>query len=175
MSKQNCVLSRKISIAPESSNRDLSTDKNFYIKYSRFTLKALSKTAFQEFLSDMLNFENISPENIDDVRIEIFPSPRKNGLTIAGRCNTAKGRIRIYPKPIRFCNAFRKEYGRYTLFEYAGNRARASLIHELLHLKYRSDEDHVRKLTKKYYFELLKKVYSNSPSALSVYDLIFAP
>jgi len=174
MLKQSYILSRKISIAPKSNNRDLSTNINFYSQYSRFTLKALRKTAFQEFLSNMLKSENISQENIDSVRIEIFPAPRKNGLTIAGKCNTAKGKIRIYPKPMKFCDAFRKEYGQYTLVKYAGNRARASLIHELLHLKYTNDEDHVRKLTKKYYAELLKKAYTNSPGALSIYNFIFA-
>ncbi|MGD6852480.1 MAG: hypothetical protein ACQCN6_10525, partial [Candidatus Bathyarchaeia archaeon] len=135
---------------------------------------ALSRGVFQEFLSDMLKFEKIPQKSIDSIRIEIFPAPRKNGFTIAGKCNTLKGKIRIYPKPMRFCDAFRKEHGQYLLVEYAGSRARASLIHELLHLKYGSDEVGVRKLTKEYYSELIKKENVNSPNALYMCKLIFA-
>lgn len=174
MLKQSYVLTNKISIA-NAEDDDLNLSNNsFYLKYSRFTLKALSKNVFQEFLSDMLKFEKIPQKNIDSIRIEIFPAPRKNGLTIAGKCNTIKGKIRIYPKPMRFCHAFRKEYGQYLLVEYAGSRARASLIHELLHLKYGSDEVGVRKLTKQYFSELIKKEHVNAPRALYVCKLIFA-
>lgn len=175
MLKQSYMLANKISIATKNSNPNLpATNYNFYSKYSRFTLKALRKTAFQDFLSDMLKFENIPQKTIDSVRIQVFPAPRKNGSTIAGKCNTVKGKIRIYPKPVKFCYTFKKEYGRNILVAYAASRARASLIHELLHLKYTSDEDQVRKLTKKYYFELLKKGNTNNSGALSVYNLIFA-
>jgi hypothetical protein len=75
---------------------------------------------------------------------------------------------------VKFCDAFRKEYGQYLLIEYAGNRARAILIHELLHLKYGSDEVEVRKLTKEYYFQLIKNEYANSSKALHICKLIFA-
>jgi hypothetical protein len=175
MLKQSYVLANKISIANDEENfLNLSINSNFYRKYSRFTLKALSKSLFQEFLSDMLKLEKIPQKSIDSIRIEIFPASRKNGLTIAGKCNILKGKIRIYPKPMRFCAAFRKKHGHYLLIEYAGSRARASLIHELLHLKYQNDEVGVRKLTKKYYSELIKKEYVNSPKALYVCKLLFA-
>jgi hypothetical protein len=75
---------------------------------------------------------------------------------------------------LKFCDAFRKEYGQYLLVEYAGNRARAALIHELLHLKYGSDEVGVRKLTKEYYSQLIKNEFSNKPKALHLCKLIFA-
>jgi hypothetical protein len=175
MLKQSNVLASKISIAnAEDNDLNLSVNSNFYLKYSRFTLKALSKRGFQEFLFDVLKFEKIPPKNIDCIRIEIFPASRKNGLTIAGKCNKLKGKICIYPKPMRFCDAFRKEYGQYLLVEYAGSRARASLIHELLHLKYGNDEVGVRKLTKEYYSQFIRKEYVNSPKALYVCKLIFA-
>ena len=35
---------------------------------------------------------------------------------------------------------FKQKFGWHTLSMYAGNRARAALIHELLHLKYVEDE-----------------------------------
>ncbi|MCW4000615.1 MAG: hypothetical protein NWE93_10280 [Candidatus Bathyarchaeota archaeon] len=174
MLKQSNVLASKISIAnTEDNDCYLSVNSGFYLKYSRFTLKALNKNIFQEFLSDMLNIERIPQKNIDSISIEILPAPRKNGLTIAGKCNTINGKIRIYPKPLKFCDAFRKEYGQYLLVEYAGNRARAALIHELLHLKYGSDEVRVRKLTKQYYSQLIKE-YVKSSKALHMYKLIFA-
>jgi hypothetical protein len=173
MINQSYILTNKISIAAES-NANPNPNIDFYEKYSRFTLKALSKNVFQEFIIDMLKLENISQRNLRSIRIEIFPAPRKNGSTIAGKCNTVKGKIRIYPKSRTFCNAFGKEYGRYILVAYAGNRARASLIHELLHLKYGSDEVKVRKLTQNYFSQLIKKGYSNSSNSLSVYNLIFA-
>lgn len=175
MLKQNYLLASKISIANADDNDlNFSVNSTFYLKYSRFTLKALNKNIFQKFLSDILKIERIPQKNIDSISIEILPAPRKNGLTIAGKCNTINGKIRIYPKPLKFCDAFRRQYGQYLLVEYAGNRARAALIHELLHLKYGSDEVGVRKLTKQYYSQLIKNEYANSSRALHICELIFA-
>jgi hypothetical protein len=174
MLKQNYVLSSKISIAKtKDTDLTLSSNGGFYLKYSRFTLKALNKNVFQEFLTDILKKEKIPQKNIDSISIEILPAPRKNGLTIAGKCNTVNGKIRIYPKPLKFCDAFRKEYGQYLLVEYAGNRARAALIHELLHLKYGRDEAGVRKLTEQYYSQLIKTECSNNPKVLHMCNIIF--
>lgn len=173
MLKQTYTLANKISIAKDK-DPVLSINSSFYLKYSRFTLKALNKRVFQEFLADVLKTERIPQTSIDSISIEVLPAPRKNGLTIAGKCNIVKGKIRIYPKPLKFCDAFRKEYGQYLLVEYAGNRARAVLIHELLHLKYGSDEDGVRKLTEEYYSQLIKTECSNNPKALHMCKLIFA-
>ena len=42
---------------------------------------------------------------------------------------------------MKFCQIFKvQKFGLTTLLAYAGNRARAALIHELLHLKYIADE-----------------------------------
>jgi hypothetical protein len=178
MLKQSYVLANKIVVANvEDNNVSLSVNSVnscFYLKYSRFTLKALNKRVFQKFLFDMLKLERIPQKNIGSISIEILPAPGKNGLTIAGKCNIINGKIRIYPKPLKFCYTFRKEYGEYLLVEYAGNRARASLIHELLHLKYGGDEVRVRKLTKEYYSQLIKNEYANSTKALHMCNLIFA-
>jgi hypothetical protein len=175
MLKPNYALASKISIGnTEDKALNLSINSSFYLKYSRFTLKALNKRVFQEFLSNMLKIERIPQKSIDSISIEILPAPRKNGLTIAGKCNTIYGKIRIYPKPLKFCDSFRKEYGQYLLGEYAGNRARAALIHELLHLKYGSNEDGVRKLTEEYYSQLIETEYSDNSKALYMRKLIFA-
>jgi hypothetical protein len=174
MLKRNYPLSSKISIVnTEDKALNLAINSSFYLKYSRFTLKALNKRVFQEFLFDMLKIERIPQTSIDSIRIEILPAPRKNGLTIAGKCNRIGGKIRIYPKPLKFCDAFRKEYGQHLLVEYAGNRARAALIHELLHLKYGSDENGVRKLTKEYYSQLIENEYPDNSKALYMCNLIF--
>jgi len=175
MLKRNCALASKISIGnTKDEAHNLAINRSFYLKYSRFTLKALNKRVFQEFLSDMLEIERIPQKSIDSISIEILPAPRKNGLTIAGKCNINNGKIRIYPKPLKFCHSFRKEHGQYLLVEYVGNRARAALIHELLHLKYGSDEDGVRKLTKEYYSQLIENEYADNSKAFYICKLIIA-
>jgi len=65
---------------------------------------------------------------------------------------------------------FSKKFGRETLFAYAGNRARAALIHELLHLKYTRDEKKVRELTKSYFSKYSKNYGAN---ALHMYEFVF--
>lgn len=56
---------------------------------------------------------------------------------------------------------------------YAGNRARAALIHELLHLKYAEDEKTVREIAKSYFCILTQKRSSQSPHVLCIYTVIF--
>ncbi len=173
MLKQSYVLSSKIKIAAKYDKRDYAgTQYHFYSKYSLFVLKALKRKSFQEFLDSMLKKEDIKEANINAVKIEVFPAPRRNGFNIAGKCNTCNGRIRIYPKNIKFCHAFREEFGKSTLVSYAGNRARASLIHELLHLKYISDEEQVRELTK-IYFTKYEQQFDKKSNSISIYQLLF--
>ena len=157
MLNQNNVLTGKIRIGPEYSKIDFSKHYGFYTNYSRFTLKALRKSSFQEFLYGMLLAENIEEKFVNTVDIKIFPAPRKNGFNIVGKCDTFRGRILIYPKTFNFCNSFKKKYGKDYLFAFVGNRARAALIHELLHLKYVSDEKKVRELTGTYFSAYMKR------------------
>ncbi len=57
---RNYALASKISIGDaEEKDLNLAVNSSFYLKYSRFTLKALNKKVFQEFLSDMLRIERI--------------------------------------------------------------------------------------------------------------------
>lgn len=68
MLKQSYVLASKISIAnAEDNDLNFSVNSTFYLKYSRFTLKALNKNIFQEFLSDILKIERIPQKNIDSI------------------------------------------------------------------------------------------------------------
>jgi hypothetical protein len=174
MIQQNYQLSNKIKIGAESDKTDYPKHFGFYTNYSRFILKALKKSSFQEFLCSMLLAENIEEKNVNTVDIKILPAHRKNGFNIVGKCNTFKGRIRIYPKTFNYCYAFRKKYGKDYFFVFVGNRARAALIHELLHLKYISDEEKVQELTGIYFSAYLKKRFNKNSNLVSLNELIFA-
>jgi hypothetical protein len=119
----------------------------------------------------MLSTENIEDKMINTVDIKVFPASRKNGYNIAGKCNIFKGDIRIYPKTSAFCDSFSKKFGKEILIAYVGNRARAALIHELLHLKYASDEQKVRELTEAYFSVYMKNQITKNSSVL--HGLIF--
>ncbi len=169
--KKNSI-SGKIKIS-QSTEKELSFKNNkFYSKYSRFIFKALGRYRFQEFLNSMLKLEDIDEKQVDSIKIALYPVHKRRGFGIAGTCNPFTGKIWIYPKTEKFCDAFSEKYGRDLLVMYAGNRARASLIHELLHLKYTSDEDTVRVLTRTYFSEYIRENDGQSGS-LSVYNLIF--
>ena len=146
----------------------------FYLKYSSFVFKALQKPAFQKFLQWMLKNERIEEQTVRAVHVKVLPMRRKNGKGIAGNCDAARGRIRIYPKTTKFCQLFKQKFGRNTLLFYAVNRARAALIHELLHLKYVKDERKVRELAKGYFCIFTKKQSCQNPRELSIYKIIFA-
>jgi hypothetical protein len=145
----------------------------FYLKYSSFVFKALKKPSFQNFLRWMLKKEEIEAQIVRAVQVKVLPFRRKNGNDVAGKCNTTQGRIRIYPKTIRFCHTFKQKFGRNKLLTYAGNRARAALIHELLHLKYAKDEKTVRELTKEYFCIFTQKHCTQSARSLFIYTMIF--
>jgi hypothetical protein len=173
MMQQNYVLSSKIKIAFDQ-DKAASKHSGFYANYSRFVLKALGKGSFQEFLRYMLVSENIEETVVSSVDIKVFPAPRKNGFNIVGRCNTFRGRIRIYPKTFNFCHAFRKKFGKNYFSAFVSNRARATLIHELLHMKYVSDEETVQKLTDSYFSVYLQKQLDKNSNLASLHDLIFS-
>ncbi len=174
MLQQKYLLSNKIKIGNENDKTSLSKHFGFYANYSRFILKALKKPSFQEFLCAMLLAENIEEKIVNTVYVKVFPAPRKNGFNIVGKCDTFRGRIRIYPKTFNYCYAFRKKYGKDYFFVFVGNRARAALIHELLHLKYISDEEKVQELTGIYFSVYLKKQLDKNSNLVSLNDLIFA-
>jgi len=145
----------------------------FYLRYSSFIFKALIKPSYQKFLHWMLRKEKIETQAVRTVHVKVLPLRRKNGKGIAGRCETARGRIQIYPKTIRFCQVFKQKFGHNNLVFYAGNRARAALIHELLHLKYAEDEKTVRELTEDYFFIFAQKQANKSSKAFRICTLIF--
>jgi hypothetical protein len=173
MLQQNYALSSKIKIALDQEKTAGSKHFGFYTNYSRFILKALRKSSFQDFLCCMLSAENIEEKTVATVDVKVFPAPRRNGFNIVGRCDTYRGRIRIYPKTFNFCYAFKKKYGKNYLFTFVGNRARAALMHELLHLKYISDEEKVQELTAVYFSAYMKKQLDKNENLVSLHDQIF--
>ncbi len=145
----------------------------FYLKHSSFIFRALKRPSFQRFLHWMLKKERIEEQTVKAVHIKVFPLRRKNGKGIAGNCDITRGRIRVYPKTTKFCQIFKKKFGRNTLLVYAGNRARAALIHELLHLKYAENEKTVRELAENYFCIFTQKQSAQSPHALCIFTMIF--
>jgi hypothetical protein len=132
----------------------------FYGNYSVYVFKCLRKPVFQKFLNWILKREKIRKERIKNVQIRMFPSIKKNGNSLAGRCNT-NGEIFLYPKTRKSCIRAKQKSDLKGFLKYLQGRARASLIHELLHVKYKDDEDKVKSLTKKYYAIFHKNIGSN--------------
>jgi len=163
----------KITVGPEKLENFSQNHVTFYTKYSSFVFRSLKRTSFQKFLYWMLRRENIEEHVVRAVYVKVFPLQRKNGKGLAGNCDTTRGKIRIYPKTVKFCRIFTQKFGKNTLLVYAGNRARAALIHELLHLKYVADEEKVRELAKDYFFIFTQNKPANSSHTLFVYTMIF--
>ena len=163
----------RINVEPEKIGAFSQNQVRFYLKYSSFVFRVLKKPSFQKFLNWMLKKERIEERAVRAVHVKVLPLRRKNGKSIAGNCDTVRGRIRIYPKTIKFCQTFTRKFGRNTLLAYAGNRARAALIHELLHLKYVEDEKTVRELAKEYFYIFIQKRYTQSTRSFCIYTMIF--
>jgi hypothetical protein len=175
MLTNNFQLSSKMRISVDHEKLESFSQNyvKFYLKYSSFVFKALKKPSFQKFLRWMLKKEKIEEQIVSAVQVKVLPFRGKNGNGIAGKCNTTQGRIQIYPKTIKFCRIFKQNFGRSNLLAYAGNRARAALIHELLHLKYAEDEKTVRELAKEYFCIFTQKQYTQSARLLFIYMMIF--
>jgi hypothetical protein len=175
MLQKTQILSSKIKITvnPEKTENFSKRHVSFYMNYSSFVFKALRRPSYQKFLNWMLRRERIEIRRVGAVDVEIFPFRRKNGKGLAGNCNTTRGKIRIYPKTMKFCREFTQKFGKGTLLTYAGSRARAALIHELLHLKYAADEKRVRELAKEYFFAFTRKKLSSKAPPVSIYRMVF--
>lgn len=162
----------KISIDHEKLGAFSQKHASFYLRYSSFVYRALEKPAFQKFLKWMLKKEEIEVHAVKAVHIKVLPL-RKSGQGIAGKCDPSRGRIRLYPKTIKFCQMFKRKFGRSTLFVYAGSRARVALIHELLHLKYIEDEKTVRGLAEIYFWTFAKRQSLTNSKVICACRMIF--
>jgi hypothetical protein len=175
MLQKTQILSSKIRITanPEKTESFSKRHITFYRNYSSFVFKALRRPSYQKFLHWMLRSERIEARRVGAVDVEVFPFRRKNGRGLAGNCNTTRGKIRIYPKTMKFCREFTQKFGKGTLLMYVGSRARAALIHELLHLKYAEDEKRVRALAREYFFDFTRNRLSNTLTPVSIYRMVF--
>ena len=94
--------------------------------------------------------EDIEANIVKNVRVMVLPYLKNNGNSIAGKFKT-KGEILIYPRKMSFLQKLIQTYENEKTHLYIKYRAIATLMHELLHLKYLNDEENVRKLTKMYF------------------------
>src|SRR4030067_2742065 len=163
----------KITVGPRKPESFSQRHIGFYMNYSSFVFKALRGPTFQKFLQWMLRRERIEAQMVGAVDVRVFPLRRKNGKGLAGNCDTTRGKIRIFPKTMKFCREFTQKFGKSTLLIDAGSRARVALIHELLHLKYAKDEKRVRELAREYFFAFTQIKSSNTSQLVSIYEMVF--
>jgi len=163
------MLSRKIRIkscckkSMPFPNRHIS----FYRKYASFVAKALGKPLFQSFLSWLLKRENIDKDSIQDIQVRIFPFHKENGNSLAGKIIN-KCKIIIFPKSAKFYRELVAKHGSEIAHSYVKSRAWATLIHEILHSKYSSDEERVRRLTERYF-----NIYARSEKTEDLESVVF--
>ena len=122
----------------------------FYTKYASVVSATLKKPLFQKFLNWIIKRENIEKKAVKDIQVRVFPFQKENGNSLAGRCNHG-GVILLFPKRRRLFQKKMGDYGKEKVWFYIKGRARAALIHELLHVKYEGNERKVRQLTRKYF------------------------
>ncbi len=141
---------------------------DFYKKYASFVSKTLKKPLFQRFVHWILKRENIDKSLVQDIQVRVFPLHKKNGNSLAGRWRGDAGKIFIFPKSFEFCKELAGEHGSEITRSYVKSRALATLIHEVLHAKYSSDEERVRKLTERYF-----SIYTSSPRTIDFESVVF--
>jgi hypothetical protein len=168
------ILLDKMRITARSKKRVEFSGKHlsFYMKYAVVVFNTLRKPLFYKFLNWVLRRERINEHRVKDVQIRMFPLRKENGNGLAGKCNS-EGKILLYPKRLEFCREKMQELGMENLDFYIKSRARAALIHELLHLKYTSDEEKVRELTRKYFNIFTRHQRSQNPDTHSIAKMLF--
>ena len=144
----------------------------FYGIYSVVIFRCLRKPIFLKFLNWVMKIEKIQKEKVKNIQIRMFPSIKNNGNPLIGKCNT-QGEIFLYPKRLDMCRKKIKKIKPESFKKYIEGRARASLIHEILHLKYESDENKVRKLTKKYFSIFHQNQHSDRSELTKYKKMIF--
>lgn len=161
----------KIVASVKKGNRKRSHSA-FYGHYAVVVFRCLKKPIFLKFVNWVLKREEIREEKVKSVQIRLFPSVKNNGNSLIGRCNP-QGEVFLYPKRVDVCKKKFQKMNPEEFRKYVEGRARASLIHELLHLKYENDENRVKQLTKKY-FTIFHRNNNSEQSRLTEYkDMIF--
>ena len=121
-----------------------------YHRYAQLVLSALQHARFQRFLSWLLRNEHILQQQIKAIHIRTLPQAKRNGRHLNGTA-TSSGIITLYPPATtKHLEDAASNQSKEFALEFVRWRARATLIHELLHYKYRHQEHRVRKLTQRY-------------------------
>lgn len=144
----------------------------FYTKYAAFVLKTLKKPLFQKFLNWVIKRENIEGHMVKNIQVRVFPFQKENGKRLVGRWNS-KGEILIYPKRLDFFRKMMRNGKKETVYFYIKCRAMATLIHELLHVKYLDDEDNVRELTRRYFNIFIQRQNTQNSNSCSIQKMLF--
>ncbi|UCB61296.1 MAG: hypothetical protein JSW72_04405 [Candidatus Bathyarchaeota archaeon] len=161
------MLLDKIRITNVTNKATQSPKKHsFYKGYALFVTKTLRTPLFQRFLRWLLIKENIDKRLIEEVQIRVYPFQKKNGNNLAGKWNQ-RGNISIFPKSYEFYGKLKARHGNKIAHSYVKCRARATLIHEILHAKYFSDEERVRRLTKRYF-----TLYAKNPKTEELKSIV---
>jgi hypothetical protein len=168
------VLSKKIAVAVGPKKQSLRPRKHiaFYLRYALTVQKTLRSPLFQKFIRWMLRKENIAEQAVKNVQVMVFPFRKKNGNGLAGRWN-GKGGVLIYPRRLEYCQRLMQKQTEETVHAYIRNRARAALMHELLHIKYLDDEKRVRKLTKQYFHTFIRHLNASNSDISNMMKMLF--
>ena len=168
-------LSNKIRVVSNPKKVETCPEKRlqFYTNYATAVSETLRKPLFQKFLNWIIKRENIEKRAVKDIQVRVFPFQKKNGRSLAGRCNN-EGVILIFPKRRSFLQKKMQIHKKEKVRFYLKNRARAALIHELLHLKYESNEGKVRQLTKKYFGMFIRHQDVNAERADKIQSILFS-
>jgi hypothetical protein len=168
-------LANKIRVVTNKKNLERCPENrlHFYSYYASTVSKTLKKPLFQKFLQWIMSKENIKKRSVTDIQVRLFPFRKKNGRSLAGRCKSNDGIIIIFPKQQSFLQKKLQKHKKEKVSFYLKSRAMASLIHELLHIKYKSDERKVQHLTKKYFSTFVKYQNHNTQNMSIVQNRLF--
>jgi hypothetical protein len=145
----------------------------FYTNYASAVSETLRTPLFQKFLDLILKRERIEKKAVKDIQVRVFPFKKENGKSLAGRC-TDKGVIFIFPKRRSFLQKKMQDHKKEKVRFYLKSRAMATLIHELLHLKYEDNESKVRQLTKKYFSTFIRHQNTKTQNTYCIQKMLFA-
>jgi hypothetical protein len=168
-------LANKIRVVSNPAKLESYPEKHlqFYSSYASAVSETLKKPLFQKFLHIIMKQEKIQKTDVTDVQVRLFPFEKENGKTLAGRCNSNEGIILIFPKRLSFLQKKLQNHKTGKIRFYLKSRAMAALIHELLHIKYKDDEDKVQQLTKKYFSTFFKNQDHDAQKVQAVQNMLF--
>ena len=144
----------RVANVPDDMLNGLSRKKRLYYKKQALKVAGiLNHEIMQSLLEELIESENIDPDNIRDIRVMVLPSikDREYGDHLYGLYDPEVGQISIYPAVNYKGSKFLTDP--MVSFQFI-RESFDTLVHEVLHSKY-LQESTVRRLTQKY----LKRFY----------------